>query len=173
MQLNYLWLYLDFSAYSDIAVGVGRLMGVATPENFNRPYLARNMIDFWERWHISLSLFIRRNMFIPIQLALMRRTDGRRPLLVASVGVHRLVPALRALAQHRPRTGWPGGPSRRRAGRLQPLPGLALEAARPQGGPGVPGEPLDTRREHLPDLRVRRVHFRDGDLSSGPSPLVE
>jgi D-alanyl-lipoteichoic acid acyltransferase DltB (MBOAT superfamily) len=84
MQLTYLWLYLDFSAYSDIAVGIGRLIGVATPENFNRPYFARNVIDFWERWHISLSMFIRRNLFIPIQVALMRRSDGRSPLLIAS-----------------------------------------------------------------------------------------
>ena len=43
------------------------------------------MIEFWERWHISLSQFIRRNLFIPMQLALVRRTEGRRPLLAASV----------------------------------------------------------------------------------------
>ncbi len=84
MQLSYIWLYLDFSAYSDVAVGIGRLIGVATPENFNRPYLARNIIDFWERWHISLSLFIRRNIFIPIQFALMRRTVGSYSLWIAS-----------------------------------------------------------------------------------------
>jgi D-alanyl-lipoteichoic acid acyltransferase DltB (MBOAT superfamily) len=84
-QLTFVWLYLDFSAYSDVAVGVGRLMGVATPENFDRPYLARNIIEFWERWHISLSQFIRRNVFIPMQLALMRRTGGARPLLAASL----------------------------------------------------------------------------------------
>jgi D-alanyl-lipoteichoic acid acyltransferase DltB (MBOAT superfamily) len=84
LQLNYLWLYLDFSAYSDIAVGIGRLIGVPAPENFNRPYLARNVIDFWERWHISLSQFIRRNLFIPIQMTLMRRTEGARPLLISS-----------------------------------------------------------------------------------------
>jgi membrane protein involved in D-alanine export len=84
-QLTFLWLYLDFSAYSDIAVGVGRLIGVATPENFNRPYLSRNIIEFWERWHISLSQFIRRNIFIPVQLGLLRWTDGRWPLLVASL----------------------------------------------------------------------------------------
>ncbi len=84
-QLTFLWLYLDFSAYSDVAVGVGRLMGVATPENFDRPLLARNIIEFWERWHISLSMFIRRNVFIPLQLALMRRTGGSRPLTVAAL----------------------------------------------------------------------------------------
>jgi alginate O-acetyltransferase complex protein AlgI len=85
VQFNYLWLYLDFSAYSDVAVGVGRLLGVATPENFNRPFLARNIVDFWERWHISLSLFIRRHLFIPTQLWLVRATGGRRPVLAASV----------------------------------------------------------------------------------------
>ena len=85
LQFNYLWLFLDFSAYSDIAVGIGRLIGVATPENFNRPYLARNPIDYWDRWHISLSQFIRRNLFIPIQLGLMRRTEGRHALVIAGI----------------------------------------------------------------------------------------
>jgi alginate O-acetyltransferase complex protein AlgI len=85
VQLNYVWLYLDFSAYSDVAVGLGILLGVATPENFNRPYLARNVIEYWERWHMSLSQFIRRNLFIPIQLTLMRKSEGRSPLLAASV----------------------------------------------------------------------------------------
>jgi D-alanyl-lipoteichoic acid acyltransferase DltB (MBOAT superfamily) len=84
VQLNYIWLFLDFSAYSDIAVGIGGLIGVATPENFNRPYIARNSIDFWDRWHMSLSQFIRRNLFFPIQVALVRSTGGRHTLLIAS-----------------------------------------------------------------------------------------
>jgi len=84
-QLFYIWLYLDFSALSDIAVGIGGLLGLATPENFDRPYMARNMIDFWERWHISLSQFIRRNLYMPIQLWLVRRTSAQRPLLCATV----------------------------------------------------------------------------------------
>jgi D-alanyl-lipoteichoic acid acyltransferase DltB (MBOAT superfamily) len=83
-QLNYIWVYLDFSAYSDIALGLGGLMGMATPINFNRPYVARNVIDYWERWHISLSMFIRRNLFIPVQLKLMRLTGGRFALAIAS-----------------------------------------------------------------------------------------
>jgi D-alanyl-lipoteichoic acid acyltransferase DltB (MBOAT superfamily) len=86
IQMFFIWLYLDFSAYSDIAVGIGRLIGVHTPENFNRPYFARNMITFWERWHISLSLWIRRNLFFPVQIALLRRTNGKSPLLCATVG---------------------------------------------------------------------------------------
>jgi D-alanyl-lipoteichoic acid acyltransferase DltB (MBOAT superfamily) len=87
MNMTYLWLYLDFSAYSDIAVGIGGLLGVATPENFRRPYLARNITEFWERWHISLSMWIRRNLFFPIQLNLVRRTDGRFPLWCASFAI--------------------------------------------------------------------------------------
>ncbi len=81
----YVWLYLDFSAYSDITVGAGRLMGIATPENFNRPYIARNLIDFWDRWHISLSRFVYRNIFVPVQLALLRRTGPDKALRCASV----------------------------------------------------------------------------------------
>jgi D-alanyl-lipoteichoic acid acyltransferase DltB (MBOAT superfamily) len=87
MQVTFVWLFLDFSAYSDIAVGVGILLGVATPENFNRPLLARNLVDFWERWHISLSEFIRRNIFIPLQVALMRQNGGATPLMSALVSV--------------------------------------------------------------------------------------
>jgi len=84
-QLFYIWLYLDFSALTDIAVGIGGLLGLATPENFDAPLLARNMINFWEKWHISLSLFVRRNLYIPIQLALMRRTSGELPLWCSSI----------------------------------------------------------------------------------------
>ncbi|HWE35534.1 MAG TPA: MBOAT family O-acyltransferase [Isosphaeraceae bacterium] len=84
MNIQYVWLYLDFSAYSDIAVGLGRLLGFATPENFDRPFVARNSIDYWERWHISLSQFIRRNVFFPLQIRLMRATGGRRPLTAAA-----------------------------------------------------------------------------------------
>ena len=85
MQIFFIWLYFDFSAYSDIAIGVGKLIGVATPENFNNPLLARNVIDFWDRWHISLSLFIRRNLFIPIQLSLTRQSKVARPLTYAAL----------------------------------------------------------------------------------------
>jgi D-alanyl-lipoteichoic acid acyltransferase DltB (MBOAT superfamily) len=85
LQVFFVWLYLDFSAYSDIAVGIGTLLGVATPENFNRPLLSRNMIQFWERWHMSLSLFVRRQVFIPLQMAFMRTTDAAYPLTCAIV----------------------------------------------------------------------------------------
>jgi len=85
-QLFFIWLYLDFSAYSDIAVGIGRLLGVHTPENFNQPYFARNIIVFWERWHISLSMWIRRNLFFPVQVALLRRTGGAHQMWCGAIG---------------------------------------------------------------------------------------
>ena len=85
VQVLLLWLYLDFSAYSDIAVGIGRLAGIATPENFRAPLKSRNLIEFWDRWHISLSQFIRRNLFIPIQLFLMRRSAASLPIFHASI----------------------------------------------------------------------------------------
>lgn len=84
-QMFFIWLYIDFSAYSDIAVGIGRIIGVQTPENFNRPYLARNITVFWERWHISLSMWIRRNLFYPTQIAALRVTNNRWPMWCASV----------------------------------------------------------------------------------------
>jgi alginate O-acetyltransferase complex protein AlgI len=59
-------ILLDFSGYSDIAIGLARLMGIALPENFNFPYLARNIRDFWQRWHISLSSWIRDYVYIPL-----------------------------------------------------------------------------------------------------------
>lgn len=59
-------IYCDFSGYSDIAVGVGRLMGYKLPQNFNAPYLACSLQDFWRRWHITLSLWLRDYLYIPL-----------------------------------------------------------------------------------------------------------
>lgn len=59
-------ILMDFSGYSDIAIGFARLLGVRLPENFNWPYLARNLQDFWQRWHISLSYWIRDYIYIPL-----------------------------------------------------------------------------------------------------------
>jgi alginate O-acetyltransferase complex protein AlgI len=56
----------DFSGYSDMAIGFARMLGVKLPENFNWPYLARNLQDFWQRWHISLSSWIRDYVYIPL-----------------------------------------------------------------------------------------------------------
>lgn len=59
-------ILLDFSGYSDIAIGTARLMGIRIPPNFNWPYLATNLRDFWQRWHISLSSWIRDYIYIPL-----------------------------------------------------------------------------------------------------------
>jgi alginate O-acetyltransferase complex protein AlgI len=59
-------IYCDFSGYSDIAIGASRVMGIKLMENFNAPYLARSITDFWRRWHISLSTWFRDYIYIPL-----------------------------------------------------------------------------------------------------------
>ncbi len=59
-------LYLDFAAYSDMAIGLGQICGFHYPENFNYPYMASSIRDFWRRWHISLSAFFRDYVYIPL-----------------------------------------------------------------------------------------------------------
>ncbi|MFT5852390.1 MAG: alginate O-acetyltransferase complex protein AlgI [Colwellia sp.] len=61
-----LQLYFDFSGYSDMALGLARMFGIKLPENFNSPYKARNIIDFWRRWHITLSRFLRDYLYIAL-----------------------------------------------------------------------------------------------------------
>lgn len=61
-----LQLYFDFSAYSDIAIGAAALFGFTLRENFDKPYLARNLFEFWNRWHISLSSWLRDYLYIPL-----------------------------------------------------------------------------------------------------------
>jgi len=59
-------IYFDFSGYTDIAIGCGKLLGFEIPDNFNLPYLARNMREFWQRWHISLSTWLRDYLYISL-----------------------------------------------------------------------------------------------------------
>lgn len=59
-------IYLDFSGYSDLVIALAMLLGYQLPDNFNYPYLARNLREFWRRWHISLSLWIRDYVYIPL-----------------------------------------------------------------------------------------------------------
>jgi alginate O-acetyltransferase complex protein AlgI len=87
MTPGYAWLgalcytfqiYFDFSGYTDMALGIGRMMGITFPENFNRPYIARNFTEFWRRWHITLSGFFKEYLYIP--LGGNRVSPGRRYL---------------------------------------------------------------------------------------------
>ncbi len=59
-------IYFDFSGYSDMAIGLGRMMGFKFPENFNNPYISQNITEFWRRWHITLGRFMRDYLYIPL-----------------------------------------------------------------------------------------------------------
>ncbi len=61
-----LHIYLDFSAYSDMAIGMGKMLGLHYPENFRYPYISRTVTEFWRRWHISLGTFFRDYVYIPL-----------------------------------------------------------------------------------------------------------
>ncbi len=76
---SHLRLYFDFSGYCDMAVGAGHLLGIQVPANFNAPYTARSITEFWRRWHITLSTWFRDYLYFPINLMLLRRTEGRYP----------------------------------------------------------------------------------------------
>lgn len=72
-----LYLYLNFSGYCDLAIGAAGLVGIQVEENFNRPFSSRNLQEFWTRWHITLSVYLRDILFAPISKELMRRTGPR------------------------------------------------------------------------------------------------
>jgi len=59
-------IYFDFSGYSDMAIGLGRMMGFTFPENFNSPYISRSISEFWRRWHVTLGTFMRDYLYIPL-----------------------------------------------------------------------------------------------------------
>ena len=61
-----LQIYFDFSGYSDMAVGISYMFGILLPFNFDSPYKSRNIVDFWKRWHITLSRFLRNYLYIPL-----------------------------------------------------------------------------------------------------------
>jgi len=79
----FIFTYLDFSGYCDIVIGVGYFIGVIPPENFNYPIMARNIIDFWNRWHISFYEWIRDYLFTPILKFTLTRTRGEYLLIMA------------------------------------------------------------------------------------------
>jgi len=74
VALSYsLQLYFDFSGYSDMAIGIARMFNVRFPLNFNSPYKSASVIDYWQRWHMSLSRYLNLLLYNPISLAVMRR----------------------------------------------------------------------------------------------------
>jgi len=59
-------IYFDFAGYSDMAIGIGKMIGFSFPENFNNPYTSRNITEFWKRWHITLGAWMRDYLYIPL-----------------------------------------------------------------------------------------------------------
>jgi alginate O-acetyltransferase complex protein AlgI len=79
-------IYFDFSAYSDMALGLARIFGIELPWNFNRPYRASSPIEFWRRWHVTLSTWLRDYLYIP--LGGNRKGERRRDAnLLATMGL--------------------------------------------------------------------------------------
>jgi alginate O-acetyltransferase complex protein AlgI len=74
-------LYLDFSGYTDIAIGIGMLLGIRLPENFDQPYLKQNIAAFWQSWHITLSNWARFYIFSPLSRYLLKR-QSRPPMQI-------------------------------------------------------------------------------------------
>jgi len=78
-------IYLDFSAYSDVAIGVSRVLGITIPENFRWPYLSPSVQEFWNRWHISLSSWARDYVFTPSGQMLFKTRLRRFPSWIAAL----------------------------------------------------------------------------------------
>lgn len=75
-------IFLDFSGYTDIAIGLGKLMGIQLPENFNRPYLRPNLTQFWNNWHMTLTQWIRAYFFNPFTRSLRSKYRNLSPTWV-------------------------------------------------------------------------------------------
>ena len=120
-----LQLYFDFSAYSDMALGIGYLFGLELPLNFNSPLKACSLIDFWRRWHMSMTRFFTSYLYPPIAMPLTRRALQR------SLGPHRALPGRDRPADRRDL----------RARRAMARRRLDLRRVRPDPRPGARGQP--------------------------------
>ena len=76
------WLFLNFSGFSDLAIGAGRLCNITVPENFNNPFAAADITDFWRRWHMTLAAWLRACIFTPLVHALGYRLGAQHVALV-------------------------------------------------------------------------------------------
>lgn len=108
-----LQIYFDFAGYTDMAIGLGLMVGIRLPENFNHPYTARNVSDFWRRWHMTLTAWFREYVFYPLErrrfrwggqqlnilivFALTGLWHGFRPSYLAWGLLHGLVLAMESL----------------------------------------------------------------------------
>jgi membrane protein involved in D-alanine export len=81
-----LFLFFDFAGYSSFAVGFSHILGIQTPENFDRPFLARDIRDFWNRWHMSLSFWFRDHIYNRFLFSSLKARWFRSPQLASSAG---------------------------------------------------------------------------------------
>jgi alginate O-acetyltransferase complex protein AlgI len=75
-----LQIYFDFSGYTDMAIGLGRILGFHLPENFNYPYMSRSISEFWRRWHMTLTGWFRQYVFFPLEFARRRQKFFRQQI---------------------------------------------------------------------------------------------
>ena len=85
LYLYSILIYLDFSGYSDLAIGTSKLFGINVPENFYKPYSKRNLIEFWNSWHISLTSWLKDYVFLRIGQKCFRTKLKKKPLSIASI----------------------------------------------------------------------------------------
>lgn len=81
----FVYIFFDFAGYSRIVLGIGRAIGIPTPENFRAPFRSASVTEFFTRWHMSLGAFVQRNIYTPLQLFLVRRWGVRRATAVGLV----------------------------------------------------------------------------------------
>jgi membrane protein involved in D-alanine export len=87
MVAYYLYLYWNFSGFCDIAIGVAGLTGIQVKDNFNNPFAARNIKEYWNRWHITLSEYVRDVIFSPVSKTLTRKFGTSHVNLAVSAGI--------------------------------------------------------------------------------------
>ena len=78
--------YFDFAGYSDIAIGLSAIFGYDISENFDRPFLRRNLVQLWQNWHITLTRWLRTYLFVPVSRRIMRRTGAWGDRLAIAAG---------------------------------------------------------------------------------------
>lgn len=81
-----LYLFFDFAGYTAFAVGISYMMGIRSPENFNKPFISRNIKDFWNRWHMSLSFWFRDYVFMRFVFLMKKKRWIQNKMLVSNLG---------------------------------------------------------------------------------------
>jgi membrane protein involved in D-alanine export len=82
-----MYLFFDFAGYSNFAIGVSYLLGIRTPENFNKPFLSRNIKDFWNRWHMTLSFWFRDYVYMRFVYTAVKNKWLRNRYLISDIGL--------------------------------------------------------------------------------------